>query len=99
MSTDNTRTKRLQILGDLTPLPKVTEADNDKVLTAKDGKWVASELPKYDGEYEVTPLTEGSTTLKTANTFMSKNVHVKEIPYYEVTNSQKGTTVSIGTEV
>lgn len=79
-------------------LPPVTSDDNGKVLTVQGGAWVAAELPKYDGTYEVTPLAGEQTTLLTAQKYMDSDVTVKQIPYYETSN-QSGNTVYIGTEV
>ena len=56
------------------------------------------DLPRYDGSYSVTPLTEAQT-LKTAEKYMEDDVKVKAIPVYEVSNTAGGTTVYIGTEV
>lgn len=53
----------------------------------------------YDGEYVVTPSTEDAVTLQTAQKLMDADVHVKKIPFYDVTNNQGGSTVYIGTEV
>ncbi len=80
-------------------LPHVTEADNGKVMTVVDGKWAACDLPKYNGTYEVTPLANEETTLKTAQTFMDSDVTVKQIPYFQTSNTSDGETVYIGTEV
>lgn len=79
-------------------LPGVTNEDEGKVLTVVDGVWAAKELPKYEGTYEITPLANEQTTLLTAQKFMTDNVTVKEIPYFETSN-QSGSTVYIGTEV
>ena len=54
--------------------------------------------PPYEGEYEVTPkVTE--QTLPTAQKLLEENVHIKEIPYFEVSNNSGGNTVYIGSEV
>ena len=53
--------------------------------------------PLYTGKYEVTPLANKDTTLETKSKIMSKNVHVLEIPYFEVSN-ESGNTVYIGGE-
>lgn len=77
-------------------LPYVTEDDDGKVLMVKGGVWEAGELPKYDGEYEVTPSATGEVTLNTAQKHVDSNIIVKKIPYYEVSNNSGGTTVTIG---
>ena len=56
------------------------------------------DVETYSGAYEVTPETTGQT-LKTAQKYMEKNVEVRAIPYYEVSNPSGGNTVYIGTEV
>lgn len=92
--------KRISDLeGGGTILPKVTDADNGKVLMVVNERWVAEDLPKYNGAYEVTPLANEETVLNTAQTFMSGDVTVRQIPYYETSNETGGDTVYIGTEV
>lgn len=49
----------------------------------------------YDGEYTVTPRVYAQT-LATRYKTMRENVTVLEIPYYETTNPQGGSTVYIG---
>lgn len=49
----------------------------------------------YTGEYVVTPSTE-EQTLNTKDRFLSRDVLVEEIPYYETTNESGGYTVIIG---
>ena len=50
----------------------------------------------YTGSYDVTPMVE-SQTLKTREKFMTNDVHIHEIPYYDVGNTSGGSTVYIGT--
>lgn len=50
----------------------------------------------YTGEYEVTPLVDKETTLPTANKIMSRDVVVKQVPYFETSNNTGGKTVYIG---
>lgn len=55
-------------------------------------------FPVYEGEYEVTPkVTE--QTLQTAQKILEEDMHVKQIPYFEVSNNSGGNTVFIGSEV
>lgn len=79
-------------------LPEVTASDNGKFLGVVGGKYALTELPKYDGAYEVTPQAEATVTLKTAEKYLSEDVTVKKIPYYEVDNESGGTTVYIGND-
>lgn len=51
---------------------------------------------EYNGEYEVTPLVDKETTLLTANKIMSRDVVVKQVPYFETSNNTGGETVYIG---
>ena len=57
-----------------------------------------SQTPPYDGEYEVTPKTYDEQTLPTKNKRMLKDVTIKKIPQYEVSNSAEGYTLIIGEE-
>lgn len=82
----------------LNELPDVSEADNGKILRVVDGAWETVELPVYDGEYAVTPKADDSTTLETAQKYMTQNVNVRKIPYYEVDNAAGGSTIYIGTD-
>lgn len=81
--------------GSSTDLPAVSEADEGKVLTVKDGAWVASELPMYDGTYSVTPSATEDQTLLTAQKLMDADLIIEKIPYNEVLNNSGGTTVTI----
>lgn len=89
--------KKLQVLGDLlSGLPSVSTSDNGKILKVVDGKWVAVEMPIYDGEFEVTPAVDVDQTLLTAQKLVDANIKVTKIPYAEVTNSANGRTATIG---
>ena len=54
------------------------------------------EVHYYDGPYEVTPMVDTTQILPTANLFLSENVNVNQIPYYEVSNPSGGKTATIG---
>lgn len=77
-------------------LPKVTEADNGRVLIVENGEWICGDLPAYDGEYTVTPLADGEQTLLTKGKYNARDITVEKIPYYEVSNDEGGTTINIG---
>lgn len=49
----------------------------------------------YSGEYEVTPTIDGQV-LETYDRHMEDNLTINPIPYFEVSNEQKGQTVIIG---
>lgn len=80
-------------------LPPVTEEDDGKILMVKGGAWTAGELPKYEGEYEVTPLADQATTLLTKEKYLDSNVTVNKVPYYETSNTDGGETAYIAMEV
>lgn len=52
----------------------------------------------YKGDYTVTPKTE-KQELATRQKFLTENVKIKEIPFFEVSNLEGGQTVFIGKEL
>lgn len=52
----------------------------------------------YTGEYEVTPTVEG-LALRTKHKYMTDDVTVRAIPFFEVSNTGGGTTVYIADEI
>lgn len=66
---------------------------------ALNGKVTVSSGHEYfNGDYEVIPKIE-SQSLETKDKLMSKDVLIKSIPYYEVSNPQGGNTVYIGSDL
>lgn len=57
----------------------------------------SSTTPPYEGEYEVTPKTYDEQTLQTVNKKMLKNVTIKKIHQFEVSN-EYGYALIIGEE-
>ena len=55
---------------------------------------VYKDAPKYEGVYNVTPKVS-EQTLPTAKKLLSKDVTIREIPYFEVGNNSGGNTVYI----
>lgn len=53
----------------------------------------------YKGPYEITPLAHESQKFSTTDKLLTEDITVVEIPYYEVTNDQNGTTCYIAKEV
>ena len=80
-------------------LPTITEADEGRVLTASGGAAVWRDLPKYTGEYTVTPEVDTAQTLETTGKYLTNDVTVKAIPDYEVSNEAGGNTFIIGKEI
>ena len=52
----------------------------------------------YKGDYTVTPKVE-KQEIATRKKFLTENAKIKEIPFFEVGNSEGGDTVYIGSEV
>lgn len=52
----------------------------------------------YDGDYTVTPKVE-KQELVTRQKFLTEDVKIKEIPFFEVSNNEGGQTVFIGKEL
>ena len=53
---------------------------------------------KYEGEYDITPSTYNDKVLATRNLVMSKDVTIRKIPQFEVSNTADGKTLIIGEE-
>ena len=53
---------------------------------------------KYEGDYDVTPSTSKDKMLATRNLVMTKDVTVRKIPQFEVSNTAGGKTLIIGEE-
>ena len=59
---------------------------------------ISVEGKKYEGEYDVTPSTYNDRVLATRNLVMTKDVTVRKIPQFEVSNTSNGKTLIIGEE-
>lgn len=55
-------------------------------------------VERYEGKYDVTPKVE-SQTLQTKEKYLLKDVTIKAIPFFEVSNLDGGQTVYIGKEI
>lgn len=71
--------------------PTVEVQLQNVVLISVEGK-------KYEGEYDVTPSTYNDQILATRNLVMTKDVTVRKIPQFEVSNTSDGKTLIIGEE-
>lgn len=79
---------------------EVKNTPNQKISVKQDIVTVPvhEDVTEYEGAYDVTPKVE-EQVLPTAKKFLSKDVTIKEIPYFEVSNTSGGDTVYIGNEV
>lgn len=57
------------------------------------------ELDPYEGAYAVTSKAHEEQVLETKDKRMTGNLTVREIPYWETSNTSGGTTAYIGSEV
>ena len=71
--------------------PTIEVQLQDVVLISVEGK-------KYEGEYDITPSTYNDKVLATRNLVMTKDVTVRKIPQFEVSNTSGGKTLIIGEE-
>lgn len=76
-------------------IPLKVEEDKSYILRVKDSI-SSSDIPYFEGPYEVTPHTKKEIVLDTANKQMAKDVTVFKIPYFETSNVKDGYTVYIG---
>lgn len=74
--------------------------DNDKAFgaTFKDFQKVTeqADVEIYTGSYDVTPQVDAQS-LATKDKFMTDDVRIHEIPFFDVGNTSGGSTVYIGT--
>jgi hypothetical protein len=54
--------------------------------------------PNYEGEYEVTPTVAG-LSLATRQKYMTDDVKIHAIPFFEVSNQAGGNTIYIAGEI
>lgn len=82
------------------PLNVVVQLDTPSVinLQLQDVSLINVVGEKYEGAYDVTPSTYTDKVLTTQNLVMTKDVTVRKIPQYEVSNEAGGTTFIIGEE-
>ncbi len=52
----------------------------------------------YEGNYTVVPKTQ-EQLLATSKKYLTEDITIKKIPYYDVSNTSGGTTVFIGKEL
>lgn len=72
-------------------VPAIEVQLQNVVLISVEGK-------KYEGEYDITPSAYNDKVLATRNLVMTKDVTVRKIPQFEVSNASNGKTLIIGEE-
>lgn len=90
-------TQDATLIGDVaneTPLCGSLQSDLVVVGDITAGNKVAT----YEGDYEVTPRVEGQE-LKTKHLYMTDDVTIHAIPFFEVGNTSGGNTVYIANEI
>ena len=55
-----------------------------------------SNIVRYNGQYEVTPMAHLDQILRTSNALLLEDITVNKIPYAETSNDAGGYTVIIG---
>ncbi len=82
----------MKLIGVLTPAKAVLQG----TLSAK---WNTGGGTKYTGSYTARSQTDEAYQLPTANRYLTDNITVEKIPYYETSNLADGLTVYIGKEI
>ncbi len=67
-------------------------------LFVSPAKIVYSGGEPYSGAYEITPKVDQSVVLNTKNKVLAKDITVKKIPQFEVSNEANGKTLIVGEE-
>lgn len=67
-----------------------TEEDKQEIVQD-----VLSNIPQYEGSFEITPAVEAQT-LETGGKTMANDLEINPIPFYETSNSSGGNTAIIG---
>lgn len=80
------------IIGNISPIKKISGNITYGIGTGETA-------PVYDGNYEVLPLAFEETVLPTKDKKLIEDIIVKEIPYYETSNTSGGNTVYIAGHV
>lgn len=78
--------------------PLTGDAAHKGSLAGKLAAAYAVGAEKYDGDYDVTPKVD-KQLLKTKHKYMTDDVRILAIPYFEVGNTTGGNTVYIANEI
>lgn len=88
---------KLSVSDNRTPLKLTLNLFKNSLALSLQPAKVLSSSP-YEGEYTVIPKARQSQSLPTKGKFLSKDINVLEIPYFDVSN-ESGTTIFIASEV
>ena len=80
-----------------TPAVRLSVTCSPTRMRVGDAVVVKPNATPYDGPYEVTPKVKAQT-LPTKERYLSEDIHVLSVPFYEADN-QIGTTIFIASEV
>lgn len=83
-----------------TVIAKLTTTNKTMIgaINELNSKQQNKDVDYYDGDYTVTPKVE-KQELATRQKFLTEDVKIKEIPFFEVSNNEGGQTVFIGKEL
>lgn len=70
--------------------------DNSATMEVEAAVFVRPNAAYYTGSYDVTPMVDAQS-LATKEKFLTDDVRIHAIPYFEVGNTSGGSTVYIGT--
>lgn len=76
--------------------PGGTEGQYLRKNSATEGDAGWSDLPTFEGVYEVVPRPFGETTMETRKHYLDRDIVVRAIPYQETSNLSGGKTATIG---
>lgn len=91
-----------KITGNISPIKTISgniKADKSISGNITYGIGKGETIPLYEGDYEVLPLAFEETVLPTKDKKLIEDIVVKEIPYYETSNTSGGNTVYIAGHV
>lgn len=89
------RQDEISLSGIVIPSVTLSESISNNERSLSGHVTVSTEYDTYSGDYDVVPQIE-SQILNTSDKLMSKDMTIKAIPYYSVSNEYDGETIIIG---
>lgn len=72
-------------------------SERDTIMEADFGEiHEVGNVELYEGPYEFTPNAKSEQIISTAKKYVENDITIEPIPYYEVSNTSDGLTVTIG---